>query len=166
MGTERIIYTWNTVRYLETIYTPYGDGNFAVTLLSFVTVIFETIYTPYGDGNVSFSVLGFLLPTETIYSPYGDGNSSVDKSFLGFEGNNLHPLRGRKLMFVLRFYILPVKQSTPLMGTVLPFSDKTLAEKACCANACKNRQNNKTPHRFCPGEGLTYQNFLKYVAAP
>ena len=142
MGTERIIYTWNTVRYLE------------------------TIYTPYGDGNVSFSVLGFLLPTETIYSPYGDGNSSVDKSFLGFEGNNLHPLRGRKLMFVLRFYILPVKQSTPLMGTVLPFSDKTLAEKACCANACKNRQNNKTPHRFCPGEGLTYQNFLKYVTAP
>ena len=99
-GTETSMLWGGCMAFMETIYTPQGDGNYC-RILSVCFMLTkqstprkgtetscsarpkilaqETIYTPQGDGNAS-ETPDEPVAEETIYTPQGDGNCALSMS--------------------------------------------------------------------------------------
>ena len=57
----------------------------------------ETTCAPLGDENPNMQNASCLI-SETTYTPSGDENTDVVPDCFSVIGNNLHPVRGRKLL--------------------------------------------------------------------
>ena len=88
-GTE--IAEWNAKQSTPRKGTETGN---ALLLLPYF--LRETIYTPQGDGNCALSMSLWLCVFETIYTPQGDGKPLIIRVAYTTARSTLRPVRGRK----------------------------------------------------------------------